>query len=125
MKIRFTKNIAINTKPGANSRTADFYRALGLEAKTYAADFTAFGPAPFSCYVVSWSPVPEGEGEVCLQFETDDLEEVKSRVERGGGKILSLGPDRNNPGRSHLWFRDPAGNLLNVVEMKAGEMQHL
>jgi predicted enzyme related to lactoylglutathione lyase len=117
MILRMTKNVAINTTAPLNEKTAQFYRALGCETKQFAPDFTALGPSPFSCYVVSWEPRPEGNGEVCLQFETDNLDEAKSRVEQGLGQIVYFGADENSPGKRHLWFRDPAGNLMNVIEM--------
>jgi catechol 2,3-dioxygenase-like lactoylglutathione lyase family enzyme len=117
MKIRFTKNVAINTKAAANGKTAAFYQSLGLDSKQVTPDFTVLGPAPYSCYVVSWEPKPDSESEICLQFETDDIAEVKKRVETGQGKVVSFRIDENSPGKHNLWFRDPAGNLINVVEM--------
>jgi hypothetical protein len=117
MQLRFTKNVAINVDPSRNAETAAFYRSLGLESKQLAPDFTVLGPSPYPCYVVSWDPKPKAESEICLQFETDDLQEVKERVESGQGIVVFFGPDENSDGKSHLWFRDPVGNLINVVEM--------
>jgi hypothetical protein len=117
MKLQFTKNVAINTDADSNTKTSEFYKSLGLDSKQFAPDFTVLGPSPYSCYVVSWDPKPNSKGEICLQFETDNLLEVKKRVESGEGKIVFFGPDENSPGKQHLWFRDPVGNLINVIEL--------
>jgi len=117
MKLQFTKNVAINTKPSENSSVSTFYKSLGLDSKQFAPDFTILGPSPYSCYVVSWDPPPQGKSEICLQFETDDLNEAKKRIEAGNGKIVYFGKDENSEGKQHLWFRDPGGNLINIIEM--------
>lgn len=116
MKLRFTKNVAINVDSAANIKVAEFYKSLGLESKQFAPDFTVLGPSPYSCYVVSWEPTPRSKGEVCLQFETDNIEEVKTQVERMQGTVISYAEDPNAPGKKNLWFRDPVGNLMNVIE---------
>lgn len=117
MKLQFTKNVAINTKASANGKVAGFYKSLGLDSKQITPDFTILGPSPYSCYVVSWEPPPDAESEICLQFETDDIQEVKRRVEAGQGKVVSFGPAKDDPDKRNLWFRDPGGNLINVMEM--------
>ena len=118
MRLVFRKNVALNVDPAANSQVAGFYESLGLESKKLTPDFTVLGPAPYSCYVVSWEPRPAGKAEVCLQFETDDIEEARKRILAGKGEIVSFGEDPNSPGKHNLWFRDPAGNLMNIVEMQ-------
>lgn len=118
MKLQFTKNVAINTDPTLNQKVADFYKSLGMDSKQFAPGFTVLGPSPYSCYVVSWEPKPAAKGEICLQFETDDLTAVRERVESGEGKVIYFGADPNTAGKQHLWFRDPSGNLINVIEMQ-------
>jgi predicted enzyme related to lactoylglutathione lyase len=120
MILRFTKNIAINTRAGAAEAVAGFYSKLGLETKELAPKFTTLGPAPYSCYVVSWEPQPDGDSEIALQFETDDIAEVRRRAEENGGTILSFEQDAHNPDMMNLWFRDPGGNLINVTEIGDG-----
>ncbi len=117
MILRFTKNIAINTRPEHTEQAAAFYKGLGLETQPLAEDFVVLGPAPFSCYVVCWEPQPSGQAEVALQFETDSIEEVKRRAEAQGAMVLAYGPDPHAPARRNLWFRDPQGVLINVTEM--------
>ena len=117
MKLRFTKNIALNTIASENSKLADFYKNLGFDSEQYASDFTVLRPAEFSCYVVSWEPKPVNKAEICLQFETDDIEEVKKRILEKSGEVISYGDDPNADGKKTLWFRDPTGNLINVVEI--------
>lgn len=120
MLLRFTRNVALNTKQGLATQTADFYRSLGLEVQEIAPDFHSLGPAKYACFVVAWDPEPSSASELCLQLETDDLEEVKARIESGQGEIVYFGDDPNSPGRRHLWFRDPVGTLINVVEATDG-----
>lgn len=116
MFLRFTRNIAINAKKGHTTETASFYRSLGLEVREIAPGFNSLEPADYACFVVSWDPEPSSAGEVCLQLETNDIEEVKARIESGRDELVYFGDDPNSPGRQHLWFRAPVGTLINVVE---------
>jgi catechol 2,3-dioxygenase-like lactoylglutathione lyase family enzyme len=117
MKIRLAHRIAINTHDHLHARVTQFYRALGLETQELAPGLVSLAPAPYSLFVVAWEPTPPADGELCLQAETDDLDDLKARVEAGDGEIVYFGDDPNSPGRRHLWFRDPAGTLMNVIEL--------
>lgn len=117
MIMRFTKNIAINVETYNNEMLVKFYKNLGLETKEYGYEFTGLHPSPYKCYIVSWELTDEEGGKVCLQFETDNLQEARSRVESLGGKIIYYGSDPESNGKNHFWFRDPVGNLVNIIEI--------
>lgn len=118
MTIRFTRNVALNARPEMRRTVTDFYRALGLDAKSIAPALDAIGPAPYgSLLVVSWDPPPLAAGELCVQMESDDLDAVRDSVAAGGGSIVFFGDDPNAEGKRHLWFRDPVGVLVNVIEL--------
>lgn len=54
-----------------------------------------------------------GPGHACLQADRDEYEDWRERVESAGVEIVH---DHDWGGRRSFYFKDPAGNLLEIAE---------
>lgn len=90
-----------------------FYRAGGQVVLVFNPAETATPPAPDAAL-----PVPphgaEGPGHLCLAASAEELDLLRARLEAAG---VAIEADFHWPnGARSIYFRDPAGNSLEIAE---------
>ena len=120
MKVQLTNSILVNVDSAEKHLAIEFYKALGLkleEGEAGDGHFTqsSLGKMPLKCSIESFEPSPFDRSEVALQLESDNIEAIKKKIV-DLCEDFSIQPQLR--GEDGFWFRDPVGNLVNVIPMK-------
>ena len=99
-------------------RAVDFYEnILGLEKKYQFKDYAGFDCSGVEIGLKTWGGMESPrEGEPCVNFLVDSLEEAFSHLKRNRVNIVE-GPKETSWGGKFLLFKDPDGNILQVTEI--------
>jgi catechol 2,3-dioxygenase-like lactoylglutathione lyase family enzyme len=117
----FYASFAVDDVPKATA----FYRdVLDVEVVEVGDELAALRAGNGYAILVYPKPGHEPAAHTVLNFPVDDIESVVDRLTEGGVEFerYDEGPIKTNekgiaqPGPKQAWFRDPAGNILSLVE---------
>jgi len=100
------------------ARAVRFYRdILGLQEKYEFRDYAGFDCGGVEIGIKTWGKLEKPrEGEPCINFLVDDVEETCRKLSEKGVEILE-GPQDTPWGGRYIVISDPDGNRIQLTEI--------
>lgn len=113
------QHVNVTVSPELEAATKEFYGSvLGLQqvpkpsTSRQSGAWYQIGPSQLHLSIETEERGPLSSGHIC--FTVDDLKAAEARFREAGVEII---PDaRPAPGTARFYVRDPAGNMLEIVQ---------